>query len=424
MSRLFLAALSIIIILSPAALAQSFAIIGGKIITNGDGKIIEDGTVIISDGKIVSVGPRNEIQIPDNATQIDATDKWVTPGIFVPFSRVGLVEISLEKSTNDTRAKESPFSAALQVADGYNPKSENVGITRIEGVTRMAIIPAASRTIFAGSGALANTSGTFSSVTDTPAFIYVQMGESGAAIAGGSRPAAWTWLRQALKEAKAWRRGREPAEPLLDEADALALQAAMVDKLPFLVSVERASDLITLIKLKQEFRNLNIVAVGATEGWMVKNELAAAAIPVILDPHNNLPQSFQSLGATMYNAARLHKAGVKIAIATLSDEAFNARLAPQHAGNTLATGLDWDTAFAAISSVPAQIFGQEKSLGQLKPGMIGDVVIWDGDPLELTTSPDMVFIDGQNQDMTSRQTRLRDRYLTVGSENPMPYGYR
>ncbi len=424
MSKLYFALLATLLFSSPAAIAQDFAIVGGKTITNQDNNIIEDGVVIIQDGKITSVGSRGKTDIPAGISVIDAKGKWVTPGIFTPFSRVGLVEVSLEKSTNDTRAKDSPFSAALQAFDGFNPKSENIAITRIEGVTRMAVLPAASSTIFAGSGALADTSGSFSSISRTPAFMYVQMGEAGASIAGGSRSAAWTWLRQALGEAKTWRRGREPAEPLLTAADALAIQDAMADDLPFLIAVERASDLMTLIALKSEFRDLNVVAVGASEGWMVASELAKADIPVILDPHRNLPQGFQSLGATMYNAVRLQKAGVRIAIATLSDEAFNSRLVLQHAGNTLATGMDWNHAFAAITSEPARIFGKEKTWGKLKPGMIGDVVIWDGDPLELMSSPDMVFIAGEKQDMTSRQTRLRDRYLSIGDDNPLPYGYR
>ncbi|MBL1430992.1 MAG: amidohydrolase family protein [Robiginitomaculum sp.] len=422
MSKFITLCLAFILLQTPA-IAQTFAITGAKIVTN-NGAIIEHGTIVFNDKKIIAVGETTAVTIPDAATKIDGSGKWVTPGLFLPFSQVGMVEIAAESSTNDTRSNKSPFSAALLAADSYNPKSENVGITKIEGITRMAILPTPSRTIYGGQGALVNTSGDFRSIRNNAAFIYVQMGETGARIAGGSRSASWLWLRQSLLEAKAWRKGREPAKPLLNSADAFALQNVLKKDLPFLVQVNRASDLLALIDFKSDFNNLNVVAVGAKEAWMVADELAKADITLIIDPHDNLPNGFESLGATMYNAVRLHKAGVKFAITNLSDGSFNARLMPQHAGNTLATGLDWDTAFAAITKVPAQIFREEDNLGRLATGMIADIVVWDGDPLEVMSSPDLVFIDGQKQDMTSRQTRLRDRYLTIGDENPLPFAYR
>jgi imidazolonepropionase-like amidohydrolase len=181
---------------------------------------------------------------------------------------------------------------------------------------------------------------------------------------------------------------------------------------------------VTLIDFKRANRGIDIIAVGATEAWMVADDLRNNNISVIVDPHDNLPQGFENLGATMFNAKRLADAGVSFAIADLHDEAFNARLAPQHAGNTLATGLDWATAFAAISSVPAQMFGVAGQYGSLKSGMMADIVIWDGDPLELMSSPDKVYIDGVEQSLQSRQTRLRDRYLTPKSNDGLPYAYR
>ncbi len=420
----FLTILTVFILSPMAVLAADFAITGGKVITNHNGEIIENGTVVIKGDQIIEVGTASSVTIPAGFETIDVKGKWVTPGLFIPFSRVGMVEVALEKTTNDTRAKESPFSVALQAIDSFNPKSENVAITRLEGVTRMAILPDASHTIFGGRGALVDTSGSFAGERAAPAFVFIEMGEAGAGIAGGSRSASWTWLRQAVAEARAWRRGREPAEPLLLAADALALQQALRDDLPFLVHVERASDLMNLIHFKEEIGDINVIAIGATEGWMVAEHLEKAEISVILDPHDNLPQGFENLGATMYNAKKLHDAGVTIAMADLHDEAFNARLAPQHAGNTLATGLDWSTAFAAISSVPAQMFGVDGDFGQLVAGMEADLVIWDGDPLELMSAPDMVYISGEKQDMQSRQTQLRDRYMDKGADQTLPHAYR
>jgi imidazolonepropionase-like amidohydrolase len=373
--------------------AKTIAITGGKVITNTAQGHIENGTVIIKDGKVLSVGAG--IAIPEGATRIDASGKWVTPGLFTPLSQVGLVEVAAESSTDDSSAGDSEFSITLNGVDGFNPKAEAIAITKIEGMTRIAVTTGAGSNIFSGAGFIANTSGDIAeSITRSKAFISVQMGERGARIAGGSRPAAWAYLRNALGEARSYRPGRESEDALLNGPDAMALKPAAEGRMPLLVYVNRASDLMTLIRLHDDQPKLNLVAVGATEGWMVADKLATAGIPVILEPQNNLPSSFESLGATMTNAARLQKAGVTIAIAQIG-EAFNARLAPQQAGDAVANGLSWDAAFAAITSAPAKIFGLGDRLGSLSSGMTADVVVWDGDPLELMSSPDYVFIGGE-----------------------------
>ncbi len=404
------------------AWAQTIAITGGKVITNTAQGQLDNATVLIEDGKILSVGA--DITIPEGATRIDASGKWVTPGLFAPLSQVGLIEISLESSTDDSRAEKSEFSVALDGVDGFNPKAEAVAITKIEGMTRIAVSTGPGENIFSGAGFVADTSGdVVDSITRDHAFVMVQMGERGARIAGGSRPAAWAYLRNALTEARHYRPGRAPKDALLNGPDAMALKPVAEGRMPLLVFVNRASDLMTLIRLHEAQPKLDLVAVGAAEGWMVADELAAAGIPVILEPQNNLPSSFESLGATMTNAARLQKAGVTIAIAQLG-EAFNARLAPQQAGDAVANGLPWDAAFAAITRAPAQIFGLEDELGTLQSGMIADVVVWNGDPLELMTSPDYVFIGGEAQSLSSRQTKLRDRYLDLKKAKENPFAYR
>jgi imidazolonepropionase-like amidohydrolase len=149
------------------------------------------------------------------------------------------------------------------------------------------------------------------------------------------------------------------------------------------------------------------------EGWQVADELAAARIPVILDNLlSNLPASFELLSARLDNAALLHEAGVQIAIAPSAGDAQQARLVLQLAGNAVANGLPWDAAFAAISRTPAEIFGAA-NIGRLERNYLADVVIWDGDPLEVQSAPTAVFIEGIEQALVSRQTRLRDRYNPV-----------
>ncbi len=406
-----------------AAAAQTIAITGGKVVTNTPRGQIENGVVIIKDGKIAAVGDA-ATAIPDGAKRIDASGKWVTPGLFAPFSRVGLVEVQLEDSTNDVRASKAKMSAALNAADGFNPKAEAIAITKIEGMTRIAVGPDAGATIFAGSGFVADTSGGFDSITKDKAFLFAQMGERGADLAGGSRPAAWAYLRRALDEARSYRPGRvRDAQTLLSDADAAALKPVAEGRMLFLVHVERASDLMNLVRLHEQQPQLRLVAVGASEGWMVADALKRAGIPAIIEPQDNLPASFETLGATMENAARLHKAGVTIAIAQIN-EGFNARLAPQQAGDAVPYGLPWDAAFAAITLTPAQIFGLDDRLGALKKGMIADVVVWSGDPLELKTGAEHVFINGREQSLVSRQTRLRDRYRDLRNPKAKPFAYR
>ena len=174
-----------------------------------------------------------------------------------------------------------------------------------------------------------------------------------------------------------------------------------------LVHVERASDILQVLALKREFPNLRIVIVGATEGWRVAPQLAAAHVPIIANALVDLPASFEQLGATQSNIGRMIAAGVQVSIGMLNDdEARQVRLSTQYAGNLVAigrvpghTGLSWDQAFAAISSGPAETMGMGGEIGSLRPGRRGDVVIWDGDPLELATGVDAVWIDGVRQDL-------------------------
>ena len=154
---------------------------------------------------------------------------------------------------------------------------------------------------------------------------------------------------------------------------------------------------------------------------MVAEKIAAAKVPVIASALNDLPAAFEQLNATQSNVGRMRKAGVKVAIGMIGDnDAHQLRYTPQYAGNLVAlqkvpgaSGLDWGAALAAITSAPAEAFGMGEVMGSLKPGRVGDVVIWSGDPLELSSTPEMVFIDGVSQSLENRQTRLRDRYRTL-----------
>ena len=201
-------------------------------------------------------------------------------------------------------------------------------------------------------------------------------------------------------------------------------------QVPLLVHVERASDILVMLDLKREVPALKLVLVGAEEGWTVARQIAAAKVPVLASALADLPASFEQLAATQSNIGRMQAAGVTVGIGTINDnEARQARLVKQYAGNLVAltkvpgaSGLDWGQAFATISSKPAEAVGMGGEFGSLRPGRRGDIVLWDGDPLEIDTAAVRVFIDGVEQPVETRQDLLRKRYFDP-KEGALPKAY-
>lgn len=407
------------LIAAPAALAQPIAITGGKVVTNTSQGILESATVVINNGRVVSVGTAAP---PAGARVIDAKGKWVTPGMFAPFSRVGLSEIDAEDSAEDTSAPKSRFQASLHAADAFDPDDTAIAVTRIEGITRAAIVGSPSGGLFGGYGAIVDLTGGFNSIQSREAFMFARMGESGAGAAGGSRSAAWMWLLTALDDAKTYPKGFEDdgEGDLINRKEAIALKPVLEGKVPLMIEVHRAGDILQVISLQKREPKIKLIILGAAEGWRVAEELAAAKIPVIVNPLTNLPDRFEILASTLENAGRLSKAGVTVTIADPNEATHNTRFIQQLAGNAVANGMSWADAFAGVTKNAAALYGRT-DLGILAPNAIADVVIWDGDPLELMSSPDAVFINGDETPMKSRQTELRDRYLKL--DEPLPQAY-
>lgn len=408
----FLSALLIALALTAQAAAQTVLIHDGRVITNGAAGAIENGDVLIVDGRIRAVGPN--IAAPSGARVIEAQGRFVTPGAFAAMSEVGLSEISGSGAPNDADIDSETISAAADAGRAFNPNVSAVAVTRIEGVTRAAIAPSSTDTLFGGRGALVSLGGRPDSVFGPRAFMVVELGETGANRTGSSRAALWPAFEAALRDAREYpaRYTRGQGGAVLSELDAQALQPFARGQGAFLVHVDSAADIRRIIRFKRDNRGLQFIIHGGAEAWQAAGELAAAHIPVILDPLANLPDRFERLSARLDNAALLQQAGVQIAIAPAagSVDAHQARLVLQLAGNAVANGLPWDAAFAAVTRGPADIFGVGGELGRLERNYIADVVIWDGDPLEVQSAPTTVFIAGVEQPLVSRQTRLRDRY--------------
>ena len=427
--RHFLFAAAALAALSAPAHAETIAITGGKLVIGDGSAPIEGGTVIVRDGTIVAAGAG--VAVPAGARQIDASGKWVTPGVFAGFTRLGLAEVDAVNGTNDKSGGNSGFSAAIDIAPAIDPFRSPFAVNRSAGVTRAVIAPEAGNSIFAGQGAIADLGADNDPVTKARAFQFAEFGEEGASKSGGSRAGNHLHFRAMLREAQDYAAGRGTFDDeLLKAEDAKALLSVLRGETRLLIHVEGANDMLRLIELKREFPTIKMVFVGVTEGWRVAPQLAQAGIPVIASALNDLPASFEMLGATQSNIGRLKDAGVQVAIGMINDrDSHQLRYTTQYAGNLVslerlpnATGLSWDEAFASISSVPAEILGVGDRLGSLKAGRAADVVVWDGDPLELSSAATTVIIDGVEQPLGNRQQRLRDRYARP-TEGDLPKAY-
>jgi imidazolonepropionase-like amidohydrolase len=396
---------------APAA-AETVLIRDGRVVTNGAAGVIEGGDVLVVDGRIAAVGAN--VSPPSGARVVEAQGRFVTPGAFAAMSEVGLSEISGSGAPNDASVEGALVAAAADAGRAFNPGVTAVAVTRMEGVTRAAIAPSQTATLFGGRGALVSLGGGADSVFRERAFMVLELGETGARRTGGSRAAVWPAFEAALRDAREYperyRRGQGGA--VLNELDAAAVQPFARGQGLFLAHVESAADIRRLIRFRTANPGLRFAIHGGAEAWQVADELARAGIPVIIDPLANLPDRFERLSSRLDNAVLLHRAGVRMAIAPGpgSVDAHQARLALQLAGNAVANGLPWDAAFAAVTRGPAEIFGVGDRLGRLERGYLADIVVWDGDPLEVMSAPTAVFIEGVEQPLASRQTRLRDRY--------------
>ncbi len=421
---------------SLAALAASFSLASAQTIAIQNARVytmaganagrIDNGDVIVKDGVISAIG--QDIPVPEGATVINAQGRIVTPGLFAPWSQIGLVELSLDNEANDSSTDdEFPLSAGLDATDAFNPSSTVIPINRAGGVTRAIAAPDFGSKMFGGQGAIVDLSGRPNSVLRAQAVQSVAMGALGLGYNGGTRLGNWASLRDALDEARAYAANpaayvMRPRQGGLSIGDLKALGPVARGQQPLVVAVNGATDIRTLIKLKAQY-GVNAIILGGTEAHLVAQEIAAAGIPVILNPVLNLPTQFESLASSLSNAAKLHAAGVTIAFYDPPSGTHNLRLLPQLAGNAVAHGLPYDAALAALTINPARIFGAADRLGSLEIGKAGDVVVWDGDPLEVSTRPIAVLIDGRVTSLKTRQTMLRDRYKDL-TRGDLPFAYR
>ena len=374
--------------------------------------LLVETNLYIKNGKIAAIGA----QSPATADiEIQGLGKSITAGLFNSSTHLGTVEVSAIEQTVDFYSENETVTASLRIADVFNPRSTLIPHNRVHGLTHSLLIPESGTHLFAGQVALVQL-GNQPKVIHPSLAVALDFTERGISLMGGSRAAALVQLRQALDDAKDFSRNRKAAlagdhrDYVLSYADLAALEPVVNGTKPLLVRTNRASDISVILELAKNFQ-LQLILSSALEGWMVADEIAKAQVPVIIDPIYNLPNSYESLGARLDNAKLLADADVKLLFTGMDwHNTHNAYLVRQSAGNAVANGLDKSVAIAAMTTNPAQLFNAPVT-GDIAIGDIADLVLWGGDPLELTSEAELVMIEGEIIPMKSRSLQLRDRYF-------------
>ena len=409
----------------PAA-AQGLAIVHARAWTGTSETPVEDATILVRDGRIVSVA--RGAAPPAGMEVLDAGGRPVTAGLFAPATQVGLIEVAGADDTGDEAVSSGKLGAAFDVAPAVNSNSLLVEQARADGVVRTLSFPTGSAVPpFLGQAALLHLGS--GSVLDRPrAAMFVRIGGGSASSAGGSRAAQWTLLRRSVEEARALQRGvvRPPEDRLFSRQDLEALAPVATGAMPLAIQTNRQSDIAEAIRFAAELR-LRVVIVGGAEAWTLARELAAAKIPVILDPTATLPATYDEIGTRPDNAALLDKAGVTIGIAPAAnaiEASYNVGVSSREAaGLAVSNGLSYPAAIRALTAGPASIWGAPDA-GTLAPGKAADIIVWDGDPLEPSSAPTAVIVEGRRMSTVTREQRLTERYSPARRSEPWPPAYR
>lgn len=378
---------------------------------------LEHSDVLVQGGVIRAVGPG--LSAPAGVAVVEAAGKPLTPALFGGITDIGIEEVSGESATVDSTLKldDQPLRPEFDVTLAFNPDSVLIPVARLDGIGFTMLGANTGGGFIAGQGGVVRLDGSADPVS--PQALFIRLGASGAELTGTSRAAQWMLLEQMVSEA----RGRVPADSphaLLTPAGRATLARYLAGQGRIVVQVDRAADIRHLLRWAGR-EKVKIAIAGGAEAWRLAPQLAQAGVPVFVDGLGNLPTSFDQLGATLQNAARLQAAGVPVSFAQRDDASHNARKMRQLAGNAVANGLPWGDGLAGLTRVPAQALGVGDRLGTIEPGKLADLVLWEGDPLDVGHYAEQVWLGGRAMPMRSRQTELRDRYQAPASSEPRAY---
>lgn len=396
------------LVASSSVLAESIAIKNATIYTSGDKGVLTNASIVFEDGKVTAVNPAN--LAADKI--IDAQGKVVTPGFISALNQVGLTEVGAVATSNDAKADKMDITFDPSLA--YNSESSLIPFARKGGITRSVVSPNSWSDTFLGQAFTVLMNSELDSLVNTEIAVIASFGADD----GDSRASSLHALKDKLegqqkKLDKAKDAEEDDAKEPSDEEQVLT--ALLKAEKPLIAYASRASDILQLIKIKQEF-GIDLVIAGGKDAVKVKQQLAEAKVPVMVQVVDNLPGNFDSLGANLTTAGDLEQAGVKVLL-YVSDShlIYNMRV---DAGNAVSYGMTKEGAVKAMTSNVADVFNM--STGMLAVGYPADVVLWSGDPLEISSKVDSMWINGESISTKSRQDKLRDRYI---SKDDKPRGY-
>ena len=401
----------LIILLSLLASTFSFTeellLKNAKIHTATDRGTLENADILIRDGIIVRIGKN---LISSRAIERDLSGKVISPGLIAPQTQLGIIEIELIPETRDDRS--DIYSAGLSIDSAFNPSSTLIPYNLTGGITLSLTTPSSSG-LFSGLTSVFSLSGSLekSLVSSNIALsANISGGEDSMAakvqLLGDSL--SLSTLVESKKFLEIHHESFLPDGVSYSARDLSSLKRVVDKEIPLVIRANRASDILTLIDFAKT-NNINLIINGAKEGWRVSKQLSEARVPVILQPIDNIPNSFNELGSRLDNASLLHKSGVKILIG--SHETHNAYLSRQGAGIAVSYGLPWEEALKGLTKNIAEVFKINKR-GSIQPGYIADIIIWSGDPLEVTSFVEQVYLSGESVPTKNRSMRLKDRYIS------------
>ncbi|EZP46725.1 Amidohydrolase precursor [Stenotrophomonas sp. RIT309] len=401
------ATLVALLVMTTAASAQDLLVRGATVATASARGNVEDADVLVQGGIIRAVG--RGLSTPAGVPVVEAKGRMLTPALFGGITEIGIEEVSGESSTVDSALKigEQPLRPEFDVTLAYNPASVLIPVARLDGIGFTALGAATGGGFVAGQGGVVRFDGSADPIG--PRALFLRLGAAASELTGQSRAAQWMLLQQMVDEARGQVAADSP-HALLTPAGRRTLARYLSGQGRIVVEVDRAADIRQLLRWAARER-VKIAVAGGAEAWQLAPELAAAKVPVFVDALGNLPTTFDQIGATLENAARLQRAGVPVAFAQRDDASHNARKMRQLAGNAVANGLPWADGLAGLTRVPAEVLGVADQIGSIEPGKRADLVLWEGDPLDVAHYAEQVWLGGRAMPMRSRQTELRDRYL-------------
>lgn len=406
--------LSVVACLFAASVNAADILIDDVRIVDSNGMSKDSQDVLIQNGKISNIA--SQITAPEGALVIDGSGKYLSSGFFNGSTQMGTVEVSAASGSNDTRVENENITASFRLADAFNRHSVVIPYNRSLGLSHALVLPSKGKGLFSGVASVVNLSGEEDSIEVSNAGVVVNLGARGGRQVGGSRAAALATLKEAIEDVRDYARNKSSfnagsrRDYALSRHDLEALVPVVNGKLPLIVNVDRAVDIEQVLKFAKK-QNLKLILAGVAEGWRVADKIAKAKVPVIVDPIENLPSSYDRLGSRLDNVVLMNNAGVTMVFTGMGrSTTHNANLVRQSAANAVANGLPYEVAVAAMTTNPAKVFGISR-FGNLSKGDKATLVVWSGDPLEMTSNPDLVMVKGKQYSLDSRSTRLRDRYL-------------